>query len=47
MDEVKESLLNASMDFRILLNDVQEAIDEENPPFPSSEYDEYLSRKGK
>ena len=47
VDEVKESLLNASMDFRIMLDDVQNAIDQENPPVPESDYDESMLRKGK
>lgn len=46
LKEVKQSLSNASMDFRVLLEDVQRAIDEENPPLTSDELNEFTSRKG-
>lgn len=46
IDEVKQSLNNASMDFRILVENVQQAIDEENPPLRSEELNEFTTRKG-
>ncbi len=44
---MKRVLGNASMDFRVLLEDVQKAIDEENPPLTSDELNEFTTRKGK
>lgn len=35
------------MDFRIIVEDVQKAIEEENPPVTSDELNEFASRKGK
>ncbi|XP_065220168.1 carboxypeptidase B-like [Planococcus citri] len=46
IDEVKQALNNASMDFRILVEDVQRAIDEENPPQKFEELNEFTNRKG-
>lgn len=46
IQEVKQALNNASMDFRILVEDVQQAIDEENPPQKFEELNEFSTRKG-
>lgn len=47
IEEVKQSLSNASMEFRILVENVQDAIDEENPPLKMEELNEFSTRKGK
>lgn len=46
VEEVKGALEKASMDFRVLIDDVQQAVDDENPPITSEELNEFTSRKG-